>query len=223
MSTSISIVNKSTLVQDIELLPIIVGMNTLLHTLVQDWNLPPLHCIMDIGKPKNGLAVYVVDTPDVRVPTNESRPYGIVYIKPIFDNGGSLYTGAASVSQYLSHEVFEMAGDLSASKWWKIYGNTYIAGEICDPVQGECVQLTVGNTLISFSDWVLPSWIDLKNETGPFDHLNVLKSPYIMDHAGYMVTLVDGNIVYKFGHKVPAWVETIKRQESRISKRLPSN
>lgn len=224
MSTvTISIVNRSTLVLDTDILTMIVGINKLLKIFVVDWSLQPTHCILDIGTPKDGYAIYIVDTLDTPVPVSEGRPNGVVSVKPILDNGGALFTGAPyTVAQYLSHEVFEMTCDLEGEKWWDLEVFSSFAGEVCDPVHGNQVTIQVGTKMVSFSDWVLPKWIDKDAASGPYNHLNTLMSPFLMTHDGYMAVVGPDNVLrHKFGEKVPEWVKMVKLANgSRFHKRV---
>ncbi len=220
---TISIVNRSTLVPDTDILTMIVGINKLLTTFVLDWDLLSTHCILDIGIPKDGYAIYVVDTLETEVPVSESRPNGLITVKPILDNGGAMLTGAAyTVSQILSHEVFEMACDLAGEKWWQNAVFKSFAGEICDPVHGNQVSILVGTKTVSFSDWVVPKWIDKTMFNGPYNHLNTLAAPFMMEHNGMMVVLgEDGKLKQKFGEKVPQWVRTmVTTNGSRFHQRI---
>lgn len=218
---TISVVNMSTCVASSDLLTMIVGINTLLLQLTKDWNLPYTVCILDIGEPKHGLAVYVVDGADTPIPESERRPSGKIAAGVILANDGGLFNGPNCIANFLSHEVFEMAADINATKWWKKGTvDKYFAAEICDPVQGTVVPLCVGDKLIDFSDWVLPSWTDVSARR-PYTHMDSVQSPFLMAPDGYMINYENGAFQYKFGWAVPQWLVDLKLHESRLVKHLP--
>ena len=143
-----------------------------------------------------------------------------IFSKIILENGGAVLAGSGvqTVSQTISHEVFEMLADLRANSWWSDYsGSTFYAAEVCDPVVSNIVPVNVGTILVHMSDWVLPAWSDPLATTGPFNRLNTLTNPMSVDKGGYLITQTNGSINIVRGFKISSF--TIANMCSRSIKR----
>jgi len=136
---------------------------------------------------------------------------GYILAKTIMDNGGVLLYGgdenkeAETIASALFHELVEALGDPECNAWWKNNKNTinsldtngnptviknvkYVAAELCDPVQGNIVVVTLSNgTKVGLSDFVLPAWSEPTNKTGPYNYTETLKAPFVIDKGGYAV------------------------------------
>jgi hypothetical protein len=142
---------------------------------------------------------------------------GFIFAGPVLQNGGvALYDATnpqnVSVASVLSHEVCEMVGDRFAAFWSDgpgvvaSDGQTYTeyALELCDPVEGNSYEITVGGQKVSVSNFVFPSWFNAEATAinMPFDYLNLLTKPFSMTTGGYMIVRQSGNYQQVFGEKV---------------------
>lgn len=223
---TIAIVNKSTMMSDNDGRNIVVALNSLLPTFCSNWNIKPISAIYvasgasaPAGTP---LRCIVLDNSDVQGALGyhdevSDVPYAKVFVKTILSNGGAILYSPnpqmPTLSQTISHEVFEMIADPNANLWWgSADGNTLYAGEVCDAVEGNSVKViisasTLPKVTIAMSDWVLPAWADPQAKTGPYNHNNTIKKPLTCDVGGYLITLNAGNIVNVFGSNIGAYAK----------------
>ena len=232
VSSTIYLVNKSSLVSDKDLTIINSALNIILPTFCISWsiNLPKCQCI-EKGKPipSGGINIYVADAPDISGASSyhdeiNDIPTGHVFVKVIFDNGGGVFMGKASntsVSQVISHEIFELLFDPICNSWWNSpdYSKFY-AAEVCDPVQGNRIKIFANNTTVSMSDWILPAWADPQSKKGPYNYTNTLKAPFQLDKNGYIISCSSGNVSYIFGDTVPQWLKDHKMKSLRFNARV---
>lgn len=198
----IAIMNESKLVAEAQGKAIVGALNSLLPKFCNDWNMRPVSAVY---YPRNTvspipLKCYIYDTTEAEAALGykdeiNDVAYAKVFVQKILENGGAVLAsdGAPTVSQRISHEVFEMLVDLRANSWWGDYsGSTLYAAEVCDPVESNLVSVHVGKTLVQLSDWVLPAWSDPQTSKGPFNHLNTLTNPMSVDKGGYIITQSNG-------------------------------
>jgi len=223
----IAIMNESKLVTDSQGKAIVGALNFLLPQFCNDWNMRPVSAVY---YPRNTvspipLKCYIYDTIEAEAALGyqdeiKDVPYAKVFSKIILENGGAVLAGSGvqTVSQTISHEVFEMLADLRANSWWSDYsGSTFYAAEVCDPVVSNIVPVNVGTILVHMSDWVLPAWSDPLATTGPFNRLNTLTNPMSVDKGGYLITQTNGSINIVRGFKISSF--TIANMCSRSIKR----
>lgn len=218
--------NEAKLVTDAQGKAIVGALNYLLPKFCNDWNMRPVSAVY---YPRNTvspipLKCYIYDTTEAEAALGyrdeiNDVPYAKVFAKAILENGGTVLAGVGpTVSQRISHEVFEMLVDLRANSWWGDYsGSTLYAAEICDPVESNVVPVHVGTTLVQLSDWVLPAWSDPQASKGPFNHLNTLTNPMSVDKGGYLITQTNGTINTVTGCKISSY--TLATMCSRSIKR----
>lgn len=211
----IAIMNESKLVTEAQGKAIVTALNSLLPKFCNDWNMRPVSAVY---YPRNTtspipLKCYIYDTAEAEVALGyrdeiNDVPYAKVFAKTILENGGAVLaaSGAPTVSQRISHEVFEMLVDLRINSWWSDYsGSTLYAAEVCDPVESNVVSVNVGSTLVQLSDWVLPAWSDPHAAKGPFNHLNTLANPMSVDKGGYIITQSNGTTNNVTGCKISCY------------------
>lgn len=148
--------------------------------------------------------------------TPDGRPYAKVFLQPILDSGGTLTSGANSLSVTVSHEVLEIMGDVYANFWADGPKGVGYALELCDPVENDYYNLDG----IAVSNFVGPRWF--RPGAGPYDWLSLLKAPFTMTEHGYMIQRLDKGRVYQvYGKSYPEWKKAGKAHKaSRTSKRL---
>lgn len=177
---------------------------------------------------------------------------GYILAKTIIDNSGVvLYGGATNPNQEtiasaLFHELVEALGDPECNSWWSNttgqitdqYGNplvdqngnaitnaNFCAAELCDPVQGNVVPVTInykGKVLtIGLSDFVLPAWSENNNTTGPYNYLRTLSAPFTLAPGSYVVyeDAINGTQAQAFANLTPEWVKIMKINSNRVNKR----
>jgi len=150
---------------------------------------------------------------------------GFVFVKVVLDNGGvmlhdSKNNQTVSVSSVLSHEICEMFGDRFANFWADgptlTQGSQY-ALELGDPVEGDSydIALSDGVTLVSVSNFILPSWFNPQatSKDAPFDHLGKLTAPFTMTKGGYMIVATAGTVSQVFGEEMPQWKRDLKNSK----------
>jgi hypothetical protein len=127
------------------------------------------------------------------------------------------------VAQTLAHEVFELIIDPRCNTWWMNYntGQLY-AAEVCDPIQSNIVAVTL-NTGVNagMSDWILPSWQDVQNTTGPFNHNNTLTMPFEIKN-GYALVINNGKVNSVYGNTVNPVTNSHSQTGSRFTTRSKS-
>jgi len=209
----IAIMNESKLVTDFQGKAITSALNSLLPKFCNDWNMRPVSAVY---YPRNTLSpiplkCYIYDTAEAEAALAykdeiNDVPYAKVFVQKILENGGAVLAasnGGPTVSQRISHEVFEMLVDLRGNSWWSDFsGATHYAAEVCDPVESNLVSVNIGGALIQLSDWVLPAWSDPQASKGPFNHLNTLTNPMSVDKGGYIITQSNGTTNTVTGCKI---------------------
>jgi len=119
------------------------------------------------------------------------KVWGRVFVNPVLNNGGTVMTGVHSVSVVLSHEILETFYNPYINLWSHRGDDTFVAVELCDPVQGNAYEIVVDGVAVSVSDFVLEPWFDkeMAGATDKFDYLSILKSPLGLARGGYNIIL----------------------------------
>lgn len=143
--------------------------------------------------------------------------YSEIEISVIVAGGGKVLDGSsmASVSTVASHEMLETVADPQANLWTP-YPNqakpSFVATEVCDPVQGSSYVIPVvmggSSQEVWVSDFVTPYWFDPNPPAGSkFDFMNVVNKPFLLGPGGYAVLKDEaGNSSDIWGdRKPPEW------------------
>lgn len=175
--------------------------------------------------PAHASALTILDDPDMPDAAgyhNENTAgvvSGKVFVKPSIDNGGSLFSGANSVSCTLSHEVIEMIPDPFIQLWALNFLKGFeVAYEFADPVESDEGYAIDG---VSVSNFVTDRWFDSQCASNArFDFLGNLKAPFTLSPGGYM-TLKNANTSPHqiFGSEYPAWKKALKAKWGRGAQR----
>jgi hypothetical protein len=106
----------------------------------------------------------------------------------------TLTQGALSVSQCLSHECLEEAGDRACNLWADDYAGTEWAMEMCDAV--EAGYYTIGASgpgmACDASDFVLPAFFAPGDVQGPYSLLGAAPGPFTTAPGGYQIRRSSG-------------------------------
>ena len=130
--------------------------------------------------------------------------WGRVFVSPVLDHGGTIMKGAKSISAVLSHEILETFYNPYVNMWANRGDVTFVAVEVCDPVENDCYEITVNNTPVSVSNFVLDVWFDSAMKNAPrYDFLSKLKAPLTLSKGGYNVIFNSetGDVKSIFGSK----------------------
>lgn len=250
----IAVLNQSTLVSNENIRQCIKALNKqmTLH-MAPAWNqLPPDIKFFDASASVPGYAWVLRIFDSVEVAKNSNYSYkmngkvnGFVFVKPILDNGGSIFgqDGKISICSSLSHEICEMFVDRFASQWANglvsEFGSQY-ACEVCDPVENDLyiIEIDVNtpsgyfkvvngvpvknpdNTLsCSVSNFVFPSWfnIEAREYNFPYDYLGILPASFKMNTGGSMIMRVSGSntMNYVYAPDYPEWKKEVKNKFGR--------
>jgi hypothetical protein len=199
----ICLINRSLLFDKNAFIPIIDAINQTLTLFCKDWGIPN-HTVIyndDFSEVmEEAYNIYVYDS----IGSSNMIGYhsyknniisAVISIKKILKHGGTFLFDEAnsfvSVSQMISHEIFEMIINQKCDKWKLFDENTKYQLEVCDAVQRNVIQVKIGDKIVGISDWVLPSWFD-KNSKKPYNHLNTLSKPFEIDNGGYIVCSTNG-------------------------------
>lgn len=159
------------------------------------WNLqaPNLTFVSSRSRvPIGAIVVAVVDNPDVADAAgyhdlnDRGWPVAFVFVDPTLDHGGTILSGANSVSQTMSHELAEALVNPLIYGWADDERSGLIAMEIGDPVENDTYVVPYSNKEVSVSNFVLPSWFSIHGHA-PFDYLHKLTRPRTMTRGGYKI------------------------------------
>jgi hypothetical protein len=147
----------------------------------------------------------------------DGRPYGRVFTRPIFENGGTLLSGANAVSVTLSHEYLETMGDPYVSWWADTPDGDEEALELCDRVEGDAYEIDG----VSVSNFLGPRAFAI-GSAGPFDWMRRLTSAWFMTPGGYCIRRTGGptgEVRDVFGAEFPEWKRALKAHPAARSAR----
>jgi len=224
---SIAIINSSVSVSDEDGYVIVNALNKVLPNFCSDWGIAN-YVAQFIPKGSTSsipIKIFIFDNSDITGglgyhDLSSPIPYGKCFAHTILMNGGAVLHSSdetvPTVSQAISHEVFEILVDPHCNGWWDTGDKKILfARETVDPV--ECNKFPVSVLLssavtyrnprtrttsilpptvklVSISDWILPAWSDPQNTIGPFNHLNTLKAPFTIDTNGYAMVMTPGGL-----------------------------
>lgn len=161
-----------------------------------------VHFVDTIPEAPDALAYHTID--------NNGVPVARLGVNTILSNGGTINTGAESVSCAASHEILETIEDEYCSQWNDWDGTKKVAYEVCDPVQDESYEING----IAVSNYVTREWFDIDaGQSGIFDKLGSLTKSRSITAGGY-VAFDDGT--QQFGS---AMSEAKKAQKSKYGRR----
>jgi hypothetical protein len=235
----ITVVNRSTVVSDADVILMVAASNVLLPQVAKDWAQASPTIVFKpktSTTPANWLFAIIdtdADQPDALAyhTENGDNVVGFILAKTILDNGGvALYKDATTptVASALFHELAEAFIDPTCNAYWQKDDGTFVSAEVADPVQENIVAISIPDPVhahktitVGLSNYVLPPWRDVQATKAKFDHLGVLAGPFTMSAGGYMVTVAPGgDPQYVWGEMTPQWVKDWKqKQTSRAAKK----
>jgi len=234
---NVAVINSSTVVSDNEGQLIVDALNQLLPQFCQDWNLP-LYTAVYIGLGKITdifLKVNILDRSDILGIFGfhhviDGIPYAKCFAKSVLIHDGDILSSSSkklTVSQCVSHEVYELLVDPMCSGWWDVGdGKTLFAREVCDPVENNGITVSVVTnpksppTPVTLSDWILPAWTNSQNTTGPFNYLKTLKAPFTLDNGGSIIKMTLEHTGLVFGSEVTEEKRQQYLAKAGISRRM---
>lgn len=170
--------------------------------------------------PKDAAPLIVFDDPDQSGalgwhdvdPTG--RAYGRAFWKIIQQYGGTILTGAESLSVTLSHEALEMIGDPYVNFWAQMPDGGLECLELCDRVEADSYPIDG----VAVSNFVGPR--AFRNGNGPWDFMRLLKSPWEIRPGGYAIRMKGGKITNVWGEGFAQWKKELKElPSSRTARR----
>ena len=142
----------------------------------------------------DGFPVVILNSPDTagalgyHTQDPDGRVWSRVFTDPLVKNGKGILNGSNSVSVVLSHEILETFYNPYVNLWSNRSDATFVAMELCDPVQGDCYDVEVDGKMVSVSNFVLNEWFDREmGKAGRFDYMNKLSGPLSTSKGGYTV------------------------------------
>lgn len=232
MRTIIVVVNKSTLVTNAQAynMTLLCEWQARFHA-APAWGLMPpsvTYLANENQAPPGSAVIGIFDNADQAgaLGWHTEGPGGIVYgrvfAQPVLSHGGNVLTAPLSVASVLSHEVLETIGDPACNRWCDTGQNKAIALELCDPVESDVYNLTVGTVTGTVSDFAMPAWFDPSAPGGShFDWLRLTNAPFQVRSTGYVIVLQEGAVSQVFGAEYPEWRQETKKSElARTAQRL---
>lgn len=120
----------------------------------------------------------------------DGKVWGRVFVNPILNNGGTILSGSKSISVVLSHEILETFYNPYINLWSHRGDQTFVAVELCDPVESNSYEINVNGTNVSVSNFVLEPWFDKEMiNAGKYDYLSTLTEPLKLGKGGYNIIL----------------------------------
>jgi len=204
----------------------ITAINTLLPAFCTTWSRQQYRCaVAPTGFKATGPYCVFSDTSTVSGSLayhseTGNIPFANVFVKTVLQYGGAVLLGATNsvptVAQAFSHEIFEMIGNMNVNVWWQLNNGYLVPGEVCDPVEGNLVRVTVGSAVVGLSDYILPSWSDPQETKGPFNYLNTLTKPFQLAKGGYVVLMRNGVMQNVFGMEASDYIKEHYAGATRI-------
>ncbi len=204
-----ALVNESTLVTDAEAASMAHAVHFQLHAHIAPAWERKAPAMTFYGKghapPVGSVIFHLVDetpeAPDALGYHDEQndQPYARIGCKAVIDGGGTVLSGALSVSGVLSHEAAEAFGDIDVNGWRDMIDGRQTAEELCDAVQGDWYATAVNGVTVSLSNFLLPAWFDRQAKAGPFDYMHSVSKPFTMSPGGYLIVRKAGVETQVFG------------------------
>ncbi len=215
------LVNKTTLLpQDVflaQFAPVVAALNVQMvqiqkawgrvspYTVTLDdgveWTVPTLPMILLDNADQAGALGYHAVTP-------HGNPYSRVFVETILRNGGTMITGANSVSACLSHEAAEAYQDPYANRWAGDGKGKLYAIELCDPVENDSYEING----VGLSDFVFPAYFNpWAAPEVQLDFLNLVRKPFEVRPGGYAIVMNQGSVHQVWGAEYPVWKRISKR------------
>lgn len=142
----------------------------------------------------DGFPVVILNSPDTagalgyHTQDPDGKVWGRVFTDPLVKNGRGILNGVSSVSVVLSHEILETFYNPYVNLWSNRSDATFVAMELCDPVQGDCYDIEINGKFVSVSNFVLNEWFDREmSKAGRFDYMSKLSGPLNTSKGGYTV------------------------------------
>lgn len=178
---SIVLVNKSTILSDVEITRCAVALEVQLQRdFAPHWGIDGTVQAMS-SAPAGALPVYILDDSDqagaLGYHDNDPKlgPFGRVFAKTDRQYG-------LNWTVTTSHEVLELAADPFVVSTAQINRTSFTALEVCDAVEADADGYVIGGTQVS--DFVTPAWFGAG--TGPVDFRKLLTKPFTLRKGGYM-------------------------------------
>lgn len=230
MTTTIAVINKSTLISDAE---------GLLMTKACQYQMT-YHAARLLGRsgwklvyvpsagtaPAGAFPIVILDDSDqanalgYHTEDPNGQIWGRVFAKPVLSNGGTSLRGALSVSAVLSHEVLETFVDRSVNYWADTMdGKHMIALEVADPVENDAYDVKIKDASgvkisVAVSNFVSDAWFDPQAaSTSRRDWMKTTPAPLKMSSGGYIVVLnyTTGRVSEVFGSKEAQEMHEMKK------------
>lgn len=220
-----------------DVLAMVLACNVYIKQLCKAWNILPITVSRLLTPPttQNYVFYIVDDTPPAGTlgfhTEIQNRVLGYVYAKTILANGGvPLYkdTTTLTVASILFHEIAEAVIDPYVNLWWQQNLTTYVAGEVCDPVEGPIIPTIVSvlnvSTTVGLCDFIFPLWynpeapVSSKPVRGyQYNYANTLSAPFSVLPTGYITTLNirSGRKETSYSEKVPEWRKDMHQNSER--------
>lgn len=223
MSTLVLVRNRSKVVSNLDLGPILAALNVQVkRDYAGAWNATPPNIIGGIvpaGARVSMTLDLIDDDPsspgelgDHSVDAN-GNPIGRVLCVPALSNGfGNPLIDVCSV---LSHELLEMLGDPFSGAWADDGHGGLIAWELCDPDQG--TTYAIGPCQVS--NFMLPAFFDPARKGARTNHVGTGLAPCKVAPNGYAIVEIGGTPTAIFGAHVSR-EQKLKALRGRLGVRL---
>jgi hypothetical protein len=144
-----------------------------------------------------------------------AQVYGKAFWDVIRKSGGTLTSGANSLSVTLSHEALEMAGNPYVNFWADVVDDTtQEAIELCDRVEADAYTIEG----IDVSNFLGPR--AFRKGPGPYDWMGLLDNPFDLRPGGYAIRRNGDNVFNVWGRSYPEHRKALKTAaDSRLARR----
>lgn len=227
MSMTITVVNQSTLVSNNDAQTMTAAVAAQVSNHVNPaWSLSGI-TVNYASSPqqvsKDAWALALLDDPDQADALGYHEEdagiiSGKVFARPSLQNGSKAFTGPYAISTTLSHEVLEVLMDPFTTEWCLAgvdsrNNGTFVAKEVCDPVESQFYVVKVGQTSVNVSDFVIPAWFDPQTKSPYTNILKTVTKPFAMAKGGYMVLWDKKGQRQVYGESMPQWRQELKQQD----------
>jgi hypothetical protein len=224
-------VSKKSL-SDADAARIVEALNLQAPSVAQAWSIPVNSHLLAANAdsvPAGAVKAYFLPNADIADALGyhdvdpEGDPYIRVFVDTVLQNGGTVLSGAVSVSVCAAHEAAEEAVDPQCSSYSGAEpdGNK-VAIEVADPVEENSYQVSLSDgTSVDVTDFVFPAFFD-PTSPGPFDQLGLVSQPFEILKGGYeIVENPAGKVSQVFGEDYSKWRDELRRSKrSRTYRRL---